>query len=88
VVVGISADTLQLQQKFVDKEKLNFPLLADNELKTIKELGVLGPSKTVARRVSFVIDKEGVVRKIYPNVKPGDHPEEVVQFIKTELVKK
>jgi len=39
-VIGISTDTMDLQQKFVDKEKLNFPLLADTDQKVTKTFGV------------------------------------------------
>ena len=43
----------------------------------------------MAKRASFVIDKEGVIRKIYPQVaNAGDHPGEVLEFIKSNLVKK
>ena len=88
-MVGISTDTIDLQQKFVDKEKLTFPLLADTDQKITKTFGVLIPNNTMAKRASFVIDKEGVIRKIYPQVaNAGDHPGEVLEYIKSNLVKK
>ena len=88
-MIGISTDTLELQQKFVDKEKLNFPLLADTDGKITKTFGVLIQGKTMAKRASFVMDQQGVIRKIYPQVaKAGDHPTEVLEFVKSNLVKK
>jgi thioredoxin-dependent peroxiredoxin len=84
VVLGISTDKLEDQQKFIDKEKLNFPLLADNEQKMAKAFGVMRDDK-VTKRVTFVIDKEGKIAKIYENVKPKGHPEEVLKYVKENL---
>ena len=87
-MIGISTDTLKLQEKFTDKEKLTFPLVADTEHTAAKAFGVIGPGKATAQRATFVIDKEGNIAKAWPAVKgPGDHPEEVLQFVKTKLAK-
>lgn len=82
VVIGISTDNLEDQMKFTEKEKLNFPLFADPEKKAAKTFGVLNAKNGLAMRWTFIIDKEGVVRKIYNEVTPLKHPEEVVEFIK------
>src|SRR5690242_5376443 len=58
VVFGISADTVQAQKAFADKAKLDFPLLADPEKKTVEAYGVLAPNG-FARRVTFIIGPEG-----------------------------
>lgn len=86
VVIGISTDNLASQQKFTEKEGLVFPLFADADKSVTKKFGVLGP-KGNAMRWTFVIDKEGTVRKIYDKVTPADHPQEVLEFVKAELVK-
>jgi peroxiredoxin Q/BCP len=89
VLVGISCDSLQLQEKFSDKEKLDFPLLSDADGKVAKEFGVLIPGKTMASRATFVIGKNGVVAKIFSPVKnAGGHPQEVLDYVKEKLVKK
>ena len=85
MVIGISTDKLADQQKFTDKEKLNFPLFADTDKKVSKAYGVLNEKSGFAKRSTFVIDKKGVVRKIYAEVKPADHPKEVLKFIEDEL---
>jgi peroxiredoxin Q/BCP len=86
VIIGISVDTLALQQKFNDKEKLNFPLLADAEQKFAKTYGVF--TGKVAGRSTFVIDKQGNIAKIYNPVKAaGGHPEEVLEFVKGKFKK-
>lgn len=87
MIIGISVDTLALQQKFTDKEKLPFPLLADNEQKFAKAYGVLNPKNNLASRVTFVINKEGNISKIYTTVGPKDHPEEVLKYVKETFKK-
>jgi peroxiredoxin Q/BCP len=84
VVIGISTDTLDDQMKFTDKEKLNFPLFADPDKKATAAFGALTQGGRAAR-YTFVIDKKGVVRKIYKKVTPAEHPEEVLKYIKENL---
>ncbi len=82
VIVGISTDTVPKQQKFTAKEQLNFPLLADAEMKIAQAFGVLGDFKKSATRSTFIIDKTGKFAKIYTTVKKaGDHPEEVLKWL-------
>jgi peroxiredoxin Q/BCP len=84
VVIGASADDEQLQQKFIDEHKLPFPLLTDTKQELIKDLGILSsPKGTTPKRVTFVIDKEGKIAKIYDKVNPATHPKEVLDFVKT-----
>lgn len=75
------------QRRFTDKEKLTYPLLADADKKTAKAYGVLS-ARGFANRATFVIDKKGVVRKIYPKVKPAENAEEVLDWIKDNLKEK
>ena len=86
MVIGISTDKLADQQKFTDKEKLNFPLYADAEREIAKKFGVL--KGTYAQRVTFVIDKKGIVRKIYSQVNLRKHPDEVLAFVTENLTMK
>jgi thioredoxin-dependent peroxiredoxin len=84
VVIGASGDDMALQQKFIDENKLPFPLLCDTKQELIKDLGILRtPSATMPNRVTFVIDKEGKIIKIYPMPNPATHPKEVLAFVKT-----
>jgi peroxiredoxin Q/BCP len=87
VLLGISTDTLDAQQKFTDKEHLPYPLLADTDKTVAKEYGVLNPTRGFANRVTFIIDKDGVVRKVYTKVTPKDHPDEVLSYVKEHLAK-
>ena len=86
MIIGISTDPLQLQQKFTEKEKLNFPLYADAEAKVAKAFGVY--TGKFAKRSTFIINKEGNIMKIYNPVKAaGGHPEEVLEYAKTAFKK-
>lgn len=86
VLIGISTDTLALQEKFTQRDKLNFPLFADAEKKASEAFGVLA-GKAFAQRWTFVIDKEGTVRKIYTKVVPKQHADEVLEYVKQNLKK-
>ena len=88
MVIGISTDKLEQQQKFTEKENLNFPLMADADRKVAKAFGVLAPNGSYAQRVTFVIDKEGVVRKIYHVKDIKKHPDEVLAYVKENLADK
>lgn len=84
VVLGASGDTVELQQKFIDTNTLPMALLADTDQKLIKELGILSKSgATTPRRVTFVVDKEGKIAKIYDTVAVDKHPKEVLEYVKT-----
>jgi peroxiredoxin Q/BCP len=87
VVIGISNDTLEKQEEFTKKEKLNFPLLADTDKRVTKAYGSLSARGFPARH-TFVIDRKGVLRKVYTTVSPDKHPDEVLDYIHSELNKK
>src|SRR5438270_2191071 len=78
VVFGVSADTVESHKAFADKEKLNFPLLADPEHKVIEAYGALMPNGRFANRYTFVIGPDGKIVAIDKNVnqqferKPGE----------------
>ena len=78
---------MKLDEKFTEKEELNFPLVADFDKKVAKTYGVLAPAG-YASRVTFVIDKRGVVRNVYHVKKAGEHPEEVLKYVKEHLAEK
>ena len=87
-VFGISVDSVKSHEKFVTKFELPFTLLADEEKKIVKLYGVWGKKKFMGReymgtsRTSFLIDPDGKIAKIYENVKPEVHAEEVLEDVK------
>ena len=84
VVLGISPDPVKAIRKFYDKQHLNFELLADEDHAVSEEYGVwveksmYGKTYWGASRTTFVIDEDGVVRKVIKKVKPETHDEEVL----------
>ena len=87
-VYGISKDSLKSHDKFRDKYKIKFDLLADEELKVLKKYKVWGKKKFMGRefmgiiRTTFLIDKHGKIIKIWENVKVKDHAKEVLETLK------
>jgi thioredoxin-dependent peroxiredoxin len=87
-VVGISGDSSASHQKFIDKHALNFPLLADVGNEVGKRYGVYKMKSMYGReymgyeRTTMVIDKSGVIRKVFPKVKVNGHTAEVVAALK------
>ncbi len=83
VVLGASADDVALQQKFIDTNSLPMALLADTDTKLIKALGILSPNGKTPKRVTFVVDKDGKIAKIYDKVDVTAHPKDVLDFAKS-----
>jgi peroxiredoxin Q/BCP len=83
VLLGASIDDKLAQNAFIKKFELPMPLLCDTDSKLVKELGILNPKNGRAQRVTFVVDKDGKIAKIYDKVTPKDHPAEVLEFVKT-----
>jgi len=81
VILGASADDVPLQQKFIDTNMLPYPLLADTKMDLINKLGI--SAGKVPKRVTYVIDKEGKIAKVYDSVSVKTHPKEVIEFVKT-----
>lgn len=84
VVLGVSADSEKSHLKFKEKHALPFTLLADTEKLVVQKYGVWQEKKLAGRtymgivRMSFLIDPEGVIRKVYEKVTPQSHAEEVL----------
>ena len=88
VVLGLRGDSIASHDKFKAKYKLNFPLLSDPDKAVAKKFGAWGEKvlygkKSVGMiRSTFVIDGEGVVRKVFPRVKVDGHAEKVLEVVK------
>ncbi len=85
VVLGVSVDNIRSHDKFAKKYALPFPLLSDEEKKVVNLYGVWGQKKMMGReymgtnRMSFFIDPEGKIAKIYEKVKPAEHASEILR---------
>ena len=88
-VYGISKDSLKSHDKFRDKYKIKFDLLADEELKVLKKYKVWKKKKFMGRefmgvvRTTYLLDKKGQILKVWNNVKAKDHAIEVLETLKS-----
>ena len=84
VILGVSPDPVKSHDKFVEKFKLPFTLLADEDKKIVQAYGVWGEKSFMGRkylgvyRVTFLIGPDGRIKKIWPEVKPEEHAAEVL----------
>jgi peroxiredoxin Q/BCP len=84
VVMGVSPDSVKSHDKFVEKFKLPFTLLADEDKKIVEAYGVWGEKSFMGRkymgtnRVTFLIGPAGRIKKIWPEVRPDEHAQEVL----------
>ena len=89
VVLGVSIDPPKSHRKFKEKYSLPFTLLSDEKKEVVKKYGVWGKKKFMGReymgsfRFSFLINPRGEIIKIYTEVKPAEHAEEVL----TDLIR-
>jgi peroxiredoxin Q/BCP len=81
VVIGVSLDSVESHTKFSEKYKLPFSILSDNNKEAAKAYGVLGVGGLLAKRVTFIINKNGKITHIFPKVDVKHHSEEVLKAI-------
>jgi thioredoxin-dependent peroxiredoxin len=81
VVLGVSADDQNSHQAFTGKFNLNFPLLSDPDRSVAKAYDAFNPEKGSTKRVTAVIDKEGKIKKFFPQVNPEGHSKEVLAVL-------
>jgi thioredoxin-dependent peroxiredoxin len=87
-VIGVSADSESRHEKFKSTFSLPFPLIADTEKEVIKAYGVWGEKKFMGRtfdgihRVTFVIDENGNIERVFDKVKTTGHAEQILESYK------
>jgi peroxiredoxin Q/BCP len=83
VILGVSADTSQSHRAFAEKFHLPFSILADPEHHIIDAYGVKKiPLLGYASRVTFIIDRQGIIRKVITDTRTKDHDQQVLAVIK------
>ena len=86
-VIGISRDSIASHVKFAEKYNLPFLLLSDPELEAIQAYGVWQEKKLYGKvsfgvvRTTFIIDKNGIIEKVMPKVKPDTNAAEILEFL-------
>lgn len=86
-VIGVSFDSSDSHQKFIEKYNLNFPLLADTDGKIADAYGVRREGKSMARRVSFLIGKDGKIKHVTDSANADVHLVEMKSAVE-KLTKK
>ena len=87
MAIGASADTVDQQAKFRDKYRLNMQLLADTDKRlaagygVYKEKSLYGKLGMGIERTTFIIGKDGRIKKVFPRVKVDGHIEEVLEAL-------
>lgn len=83
-VLGVSADSVKKHKKFEEKHSLPFTLLSDeskgmlDSYEALVEKSMFGKKYMRIARISYLIDPQGIIKKVYPKVKPSEHAEEVL----------
>ncbi len=84
VVLGVSPDDVASHEKFAGKYELPFPLIADPEHTILEAYGVWGEKNLYGRkymgvkRITFLIDEEGVIRHVFKRPKVQEHTAEIM----------
>lgn len=86
-ILGVSLDNIASHSKFKEKYDLNFPLLSDPDHKVSRAYGVYRLKKIYGNefwgieRSTFVIDKSGKIKKVFPHVSVNGHINEVLKSL-------
>ncbi len=87
VVLGISPDAPARLKKFEARDNLNFTLLGDEDHQVAEAFGVWGPKKFMGKeydgihRISFLINEDGIVEKVFNKFKTSDHHQVVMSYL-------
>ncbi len=88
VVLGISPDAPERLQKFIDRDNLNFDLLADEDHAIADAYGVWGLKKFMGReydgihRITFILNEKGVLKHVMSKVKTKSHHDDVLEILR------
>ena len=77
-VYGVSLDSPESHRRFREKYNLNFSLLTDEDGRAAEALGVLRENRERTNRVTFLLDPDGRISRVYPEVSPETHADEIL----------
>lgn len=81
VVIGVSLDGVESHLRFSEKYMLPFTILSDHKKEVAKAYGVLGVGGFLAKRVTFIINKDGKITHVFTKVDVKQHSEEVLKAL-------
>lgn len=82
-MVGVSADRPELQQSFIDKFALTFPMIPDTTKTVIDDYGSMAVLGIVAKRSTFLVGPDGIVAAVWPAVRIEGHADDVIATIRS-----
>ena len=85
-VVGVSVDSAKSHQRFIEKNSLPFPLIADVDHKLVEKMGVWGEKSMYGRkymgtfRTTFIISPDGIIEKVFTpkEIKTKEHAAQIL----------
>ena len=91
VVIGVSKDSAASHQKFIDKQQLPFPLIADTETTLLQQVGAWGEKSMYGKkfmgilRTTYLVNEQGVAEKVFTpkEIKTKIHAEQILDYIKS-----
>lgn len=86
-ILGVSVDNEKSHKKFIEKQQLPFPLIADTDKKLVEAFGVWGEKSFMGRkfmgtiRTTFLIDESGIIEKVIgpKEIKTKEHAEQILK---------
>ena len=89
VVIGVSKDSAASHQKFIDKQQLPFPLIADTETTLLQQVGAWGEKSMYGKkfmgilRTTYLVNEQGVIEKIFTpkEIKTKIHAEQILDYL-------
>lgn len=80
-ILGVSTDTPEANLAFKKRHGFPFPLLCDIDRRISMAYGAAGfASAYYANRITYVIDENGIIRKVYPNVDVSTHADDLISY--------
>jgi peroxiredoxin Q/BCP len=83
-VVGVSLDSVESHLRFSQKYSLPFTILSDRSKEVAKAYGVLGVGGFLAKRITFIINKDGKITHVFPKVDVKQHSEAVLKALEEQ----
>ena len=87
-ILGVSADPIEKQKSFAEKQDFNYPLLSDENHAMLKTYEAWGLKKFMGReyegifRISYLIDENGIIEKVFEKVKTKTHANDILNMLK------
>lgn len=80
--MGVSADRQEVQQRFIERFLLTFPMISDPQWHVIDAWGVHKVLGITATRTTFLIGPDGTIAHVWPKVKVEGHADDVIRVLR------